>query len=216
MAALRAQVTDSAAGGGDNLTAQLTGVQAGDLLTVCFYERDGTAITSIADDVNGAWDLAVTRAATAARSGIYYFRNSGAGNPTLTVTLSGTSPRDMNFAAWSGMDTVAVDTTNNAGNSATTSHSHGAVTPSASALILTTMGIGGAHGGISLHSGFTALDIDAGGTSQRQVYAYKLAHTGAITVTHTSTSSVSSDAVVAAFLEAAGGGGGGGLAWIKA
>lgn len=207
MATLHSQTTDSAAAGG-NLVAQLTGVPAGALLAVCFYERDGGAITSIADSVNGAWSVAVTRAITAARSGIYFFPNSAAGDPTLTVQIAGTSPRDMNFSAWTGIVTASpLDTTNNAGNSAATNHTHGSITPSGSSLILTCLGLGNDHGGITLHSGFSALTVDGGtATPGRSVFAYKVAHSGAITPSHTSTNAQNSDAVVAAFLEAAGGG----------
>lgn len=205
--ALRVQNTASGTTG--TITAQLAGVQAGDLLTMCLYERDGNSITTPTDDVNGgSWTQAVSRATTAARVAIFYFQNSAAGSPTVSLTISGTSPRDINVAAWSGMATTGgTDATNNAGNSATTSHTHGSVTPSASALVLACLGLSNTHGGITQNSGFTALNVDAGGSSQRQNYAYKLAHTGAINVTETTTSTVSSDAGVAVFLESAGGGG---------
>jgi len=202
VAALRTQATGQGTTGG--VTAQLTGVLSGDLLTLCFYERDGNSITSVSDDLNGAWTQAVVRATTAARSGIYFFKNSAAGNPTVTLTISGTSPRDFNFAAWSGMVTTGgADTTNNAGNSSVTSHTHGSVTPSASALILTALGIGADHGGNTLNAGFTALNIDASAATNKQIYGYKLAHTGAVNPTHTTVNSVSSDGVVATFLESA-------------
>lgn len=204
--ALRTQNTGSANGVAD-VTTTLTGVQAGDLLTVCIYERDGAAISAVGDSVNGSWTLVATRAAIAARIGLYYFVNSGAGNPLVTVTLAGTSPRDINAAAWSGMATSSVlDTNNNAGNSATTSHTHGSVTPSAPSVLLTCAGLGNDHGGMTPNSGFTALNTDGGvANAGRRYYAYKLTHTGALNATHTSTNSQSSDAVVGAFLEAAAG-----------
>lgn len=204
-AALRTQNTGSANGAAD-VTATLTGVALGDLLTLCLYERDGAAISSISDSVNGAWTQVLTRAAVAARIAIYYFPNSAAGNPLVTATLGGTSPRDINVAAWSGIQTVSpLDTSNNAGNSAQFDHLHGSVTPSASSLLITCLGLGNDHGGMTEHAGFVALDTDPGVTNAgRRYFAYKLSHTGAINPTHTSTNSQSSDAGVAAFLEAAG------------
>jgi len=199
------RVQNTASGTTGTITAQLVGVQAGDLLAACIYERDGNSVTTPSDDVNGTWSLAATRATTAARAGLYYFQNSAAGSPTVSLTISGTSPRDMNVMAFSGMATTGgANATNNAGNSSTTSQTHGSVTPSASALIVACLGSGNDHGGRTLNSGFTGLNIDAGASTNRQIYAYKAAHTGAINVTHTTTNSVSSDAVVAAFLETAG------------
>lgn len=199
------RVQNTASGTTGTITSQLTGVQTGDLLAVCIYERDGNSVTTPSDDVNGTWSLGATRSATAARSALYYFKNSAAGNPTVSLTISGTSPRDMTVMAFSGMATTGgTDASNSAGNSSTTSQTHGSITPSASALVIACLGIGSAHGGITQNSGFTALNIDAGASSQRQNYAYKVSHTGAINVTETTTNSVSSDAVVAAFLESAG------------
>lgn len=199
---LRTQNTASGTTGG--ISAQLTGVQTGDLLVMTLYERDGNTITSVADDVNGAWTAAVNRAATAARTGIYYFPNSAAGNPTITLTISGTSPRDMNVSAWSGIQTSStLNTTGNAGNTSTTSQTHGSITPSASSLIIASLGAGSATGGSTLNTGFTALNIDAGASSQRQIYSYRTGFTGTINVTETTTNTLSSDGVDAAFLESA-------------
>ena len=154
MAALRAQAV-----GYEAADASVVAV-AGDLIVVALRERDGSTM-SIADDVNGAYTLAVTRAITVARAGIWYFRNSGGG--TLTFTVTGGSIRDYNVSVWSGMQDVAVDTTNNAGGTAT-SHAHGSLTPSAQAVVVSAMG-SGSHGGVTPHSGFTALTIHASATA---------------------------------------------------
>jgi len=207
-ATLRTQATGAASGVPD-VVATLTGVQTGDLLALCLYERDGVSIVSIGDSVNGAWTLAATRALVAARVAVYYLPNSAAGNPVVTATLGGTTPRDINVSAWSGVQTASpLDTTGNAGNSAVTSHLHGSVTPSASSLLITCLGSTD-HGGVSaLDAGFVALNIDAGVTNtNRRVYAYKVGHTGAVNPTHVVNSSSNSDAIVAAFLESVGGGG---------
>lgn len=197
MAALRAQTTGYE---GANATLALL---AGDFVIVTARERDGSALT-VSDSVNGAYLTAVTRAAIVARAGIWYFRSSAAGSANFTV--SGGSVRDYNVSAWTGLQDLAVDTTNNAGGTST-SHPHGSVTPSAAALIVTAMGTG-THGGVTPHTDFIALNISASATGERQYYSYKLAHTGAINPTHTTVNSVGADRCVAAFLESGGGGGG--------
>lgn len=205
-ATLFGQATAAISGAG-NMTAQIVGVPAGALLTVLTYERDGGTFTSVSDDLNGAWTLADTRAAVAARIGIHFFVNSAAGNPTLTVAMSSVAPRDISFAAWTGIRTLGsvFDTVNDSGNSGVTSHQHGTVTPSDTALLLTVLGSTDHGGVVALHSGFVALSIDAGVTNaNRRIYAYRTGYaSGAINPTHDVTSSSNSDTAVAAFLEAA-------------
>jgi hypothetical protein len=192
-----------------NLVASLTGVVSGDLLLACIYERDGTAITGVSDDINGSWTQAVTRGAIAARIGIFYFANAASGNPTITAAIAGTAPKGFNVSAWSGVVTSSpLDTTGNAGNNAAgmppNDQTHGSITPSAASLIITATGYGNDPGAITLHSGFTALTNDTTILEHaRQSWAYKPGHTGTINPTHVSTNSQSSDAVCAAFLEAA-------------
>lgn len=202
-AALRVQATANS-GAGVTLVATLSSVQSGDLLVACFRERDGTTINSVSDDVNGAWTVAVTRSVTAAQIAVYYLQNSAAGSPQVTVTFSGGSVQaDGNFSAWSGVVTAsALDATNSAGNTAATTHSPGSITPSAAALVLSCAGFGADHGGGAPATGFTALNVDGGATVNRQIYSYKVTHTGAITASNTSTNAVNSDACVASFLEA--------------
>lgn len=203
-AALRTQTANSGSG---DVAATLTGVQSGDLLICCIHERDGAAITGVSDTVNGSWTQAVTRAITAARVAIFYFQNSGAGNPVITVDQVGAAPMNISTSAWSGCATTGgADTTGNAGNSSTTSHTHGSVTPSASALLITVCG-GGALGADTLNTGFTMFNRDTTQLSGQQFFAYKATHTGALNPTHTSANTQSTDGVVAAFLEAGGGGG---------
>jgi hypothetical protein len=207
-ATLRVQNTGASAAA--TVTTTLTGVVAGDFLAVCIYERDGNAISSVSDDVNGAWTLAEQRAVTAAQTALYYKANSGAGAPVVTVTIGGTTPRDINAQAWSGMPTSATpDTSAEAGNSSVTAHTHGSITPSAASLVLTCLGTGANHGGVSAyHSGFTGLNVDAGVTdANRRAYAYKVTHTGAVDPTHTTVNSVNSDGIAVAFAQSAGGGG---------
>ena len=202
------------AAGNQGAGTQLNGVQAGDLLTVCVRERDGDAL-SVSDDVNGSWGAAIVSAPlTVGQSKIFAFRNSAAGNPTVSVT--GGTVRDWNAAAWIGYQTGAgvFDVTGSVTNSATTSQTHddSGITPSASALILTAWtGTQNVSQSVTPHSGFTALTVAQVGGDDRQYYAYKEAHTGSINPTHTTGTSITTDACCAAFLALAGGGGGGGI-----
>ena len=204
MASLRSQTTGNEAADASGVT-----LVAGDLIVVTLRERDGSTM-AVSDSVNGAYTRALAAPITVGVAEIWYFRNSAGGTANFTVT--GGSLRDYNVSVWIGMQTGAgtLDTTNSNTNSATTSHAHGSVTPSASALIVTALTCG-THGGFTPHSGFTALTAGPSGSGvDRQHYAYKLAHTGAVNPTHTSGNSITSDACCAAFLESGGGGGGGG------
>lgn len=196
------------------LTSQTTGTEAGTVnvtvasgerIIVTLRERDGSAMT-VSSSLDGGLTQVVTSAALAARASIFYLQAPTAG--THTITVSGGSVRDFNVQVWAGLQNAAADTSNSATNNSVTSHSHGAITPSAASLIITALGSTD-HGGFTPNSGFTALSVDGLATNNRQYYAYKTGHTGSITPTHTSTNSCLSDAVCAAFLESGGGGGGG-------
>lgn len=190
-----------------NETANATGVSlsAGDLVVVALRERDGNTM-AVSDSVNGAYTRCVAAPITVVVIEIWYFRNSAAGTASFTVT--GGSVRDYNVSVWSGMQDVACSS-NGTTNSATTSQTHGSVTPSGSALLVTAFG-GATHGGVTPHSSggaFTALTAGpTAGAVDRQYYAYKLAHTGTINPTHTTGNSITTNAAVAVFLETAAGG----------
>lgn len=203
--ALRTQNTASGSGVA-NASCSVT-VVSGDRIVVCIYERDGGAISSVTSDIDGALTQDRQRAVTAAQSAIYSKSNATGGTHTITVDFGTGRTFDFTVAVFSGQATTGADTTNAAGNSATTSHGYGAVTPSASALVITCLGTGSDHGGATVPAGFTALNVDAGANTNRQSYAYKEGHTGAVTPTTTTVNSVSSDGTIAAYLESAGGGG---------
>jgi hypothetical protein len=198
---------ESTGSGTTTLTATLTGVQTGDLLVACIYERDGNVISGVADDLNGAWGLIFSRAVSVARVAMYFVANSAPGNPLVTATIGGTAPRDMNVSAWSGVPTTAtVDTTANTTTSGATAHLHGSITPSAASLLITAAGSTDHGGVVAYDTDFIGLTVDAGANPTRQFYAYKTGHTGIINPTHTVTNSVNSEAGVAAFVETAGAG----------
>jgi hypothetical protein len=200
MAALSTQATGYE---GNDATGVV--IPAGALVVVAVRERDGSTI-AVSSSIDGAFTRAVAAPLSVGLSEIWYKRNSAGGTASFTVT--GGSVRDYNVSVWTGMQDVAVDTTNGATNSSTTSHTHGSVTPSAQALIVTAL-TGADNGGMTPHTGFTALNNAgvAAGTQGRQYYAYKLAHTGAVNPTHVSTNTITTDACCAAFLETAAGGG---------
>lgn len=204
MAALRSQTTGDETGNASGVT-----LVAGDLVVVTLRERDGSTM-AVSDSINGSYTLAVNAPLTVGRCGIYYFRNSGAGTATFTVT--GGTVRDYVVSVWSGMQTGVgtFDTSGSVTSAAGTSHAHAGsnITPSASAVVITAWAGTGDHGGVTPHTGFFILNASAtGGGVARQYYAYKLAHTGAINPTHTSVNSITTDGAVAAFLESGGGGG---------
>jgi hypothetical protein len=153
MAFLRGETT------GNELGDASIAASAGDLIVVTLRERDGSTM-AVSDGTNGSYTRAVAAPVTVVVTEIWYFRNSAAA--TLAFTVTGGSVRDYNVSVWGGMQDVAVNTTNSVTNSATTSHTHGSVTPSASALIITSHA-GATHGGMTPHSGFTALTAGASG-----------------------------------------------------
>jgi hypothetical protein len=97
-------------------------VSAGDLLVGCVLVDSGHTVVSVADSVNGAWSLAETAATS--QAGIindvcYYFQNSGAGTPTVTVTESSTGALNViKLVAFSGVKTSSAKVASNHANGA--------------------------------------------------------------------------------------------------
>lgn len=124
-----------------------------------------TLPTGIADDVNGAWNLANGRGnafGTAAISqGIYYFPNSASGSVTITVTYAGSVTNLFKCAEFSTATPtgVTLETSNDADNTTTTTHGHGSISTAGTGLLLT-----GATADASLtetaNANFTALSDD--------------------------------------------------------
>jgi hypothetical protein len=189
-------------------------VTAGDRIIVCVREHNGTAITSVSSDVDGALTQEVNRSVNAANVYIWSLRASATGgNHVITVaTAGGNTTFDFNASTWGGVVTTgAADTSTGNGGAATTTPNHGSITPSAAALIITAWGGGSDNGGETGGSdGMTALQNTAdanSGNVGKQYYQYKVTHTGAIDGDFTTTNSVAYDGVIAAFLESGGGGG---------
>lgn len=193
-----------------NEVADAAGVvlSSGHLVVVLLRERDGSTM-AVSDSVNGAYTRAVAAPVTVGVAEIWYKQNSSAGTATFTVT--GGSQRDYVVAVFSGAATTGgPDVTNGATSASGTSHPHGSITPSASAIVVTALATNSGTGLMTVAAGYTALTIGSsgGGSAEKQFYAYKLGHTGATNPDHVSTNSVISNAAIAAFLESGGGGGG--------
>lgn len=88
-------------------------VSAGSFLIL--YVRDGadetTTISSVTDSVNGAWTLLegpIDHPSATQRAWCYYFENSGAGTPTVTVNLSASIATYLAVAEFRGVPTSSV------------------------------------------------------------------------------------------------------------
>ncbi len=84
---------NSDGGGATTLTFTYgSAVLAGSLLRCFITSTGGTPVSGVSDSVNGAWTLAkaVDEASNFSTSE-YYFPNSAAGTPTITVTYSGST-----------------------------------------------------------------------------------------------------------------------------
>lgn len=210
-AALRVQNTGAVASGNTGNTS-LAGVQAGDMIVLCFIEQNGNAMGTPSSDLDGNLALAEARngVSGAAHAAIWYLKNASAGTHVITVPSNGSSTTyDFNASAWSGcVTTGGADTTGENGGASTQNHNHSSITPSASSLIIAAWGCGGDNGGETQGSdGMSTLNISGSAGAGRQFYQYKTGHTGAIDGDFTTTNSVSFDCVIAAFLETGGGGG---------
>lgn len=206
--AIALRVSSTLAATGTTATSgALTGTQSGDLITVVLRERDGGTPTGVSDSVNGAWDLtnnlAVARGAGVGdHIRIYYFWNSGAGNPTVTVDYGGSVVFNAYVDCWSGAQTTSavLDQTNSTTNGSGTSHSHGSITMTATGLALTGTAYSGEDGGVTPATDFTVAD-----TLDKSSRQYRITTAITTTATETSANSTGSNGAIASFKEASGG-----------
>lgn len=192
----------------------LTSVVAGSTLVVMIGNRTSTDLpTGISDTVNGAWTLTngVGNGANGIASGIYFFPNSGAGSPVITVTYSASVTNIMAAQEWGvSNSSVTEEASNSASNAAGTTHSHGSVTTAGAGLILTACVQSGTLTE-TVASGFTAL-TDNG---LRLWMQYKITTTGETTTgSYTSVESAGTEGTILALMEPSAGGYS--LAWIRA
>jgi hypothetical protein len=185
-------------------TVQLTGVGAGDTLVVCLRERDQSADPTVSDDVNGAWSTAVvSRNTTTARVSLFAFHNSGAGNPTITLTYGANKVFQGIAAAFNSTGAMSTGSTNNNGMTST-SHNAGNVTAGLGVMVACS-GHSADSGGETIGDGFTAFTMTAG---EREYHRYKITTGETVDADYTTVNSVSADHVLAGFTDAGGGGGG--------
>lgn len=195
-----------------DVSTTLTGVQSGDLLVACTIERDGAVVNGISDDVNGAWTQIFSRAASAARVAMYYKVNSGAGNPTVTADFnSGTSPKIITAAAFSGMATSSVlDQSNNTSTASNTNHTHGSITPTTTVMVFACLGFSADSNGVTYDGTLTAIPSVTFPASwvNRGSVGYRLSQAAsAYNPTNVTSNSVSSEGGQASFVQSGGGGG---------
>lgn len=194
-------------GFGTTCAATLTAT-AGNLLTFMWRERDGNAITSVADPTNGNWTVGRAEVGTGQDgAAVYYFANTAAGSITVTVTWSGNTVGNCLIAEWSGALTSSVlGNTTTATQAATTNHNQGSVV-AAAGVILAASAQTNDGGTDTSTSGFTALTAHAS-AGDRQAYWYKITAGETTDGAYTTSNSVGSRGVNVVFLQSGGGGGG--------
>lgn len=192
-------------------TRTLTGVAAGNILQVDIGNRTATTLpTDISDSVNGAWPLVDGtdghgrgHASVGISQGCYFFRNSGAGNPLITVTFAGSVTSLMKATELhpDNAASVTLEDFAHADNVAATTHSTGTVDTAGTGILLT-----GNTAGSSLTetvaAGYTAKSDDGLRMwTQYQVRASGVSgHDGA----HTTSAGGDSVGVIIALTDAAG------------
>lgn len=202
MATLRVQVSYNQGFGTELTNILLTGVVAGDLLTLCLRERDGSAEPTVSDNVNGSWgasDITDADPSGNGRVSIFSFVNAAGGDTTISVVYGVNRVFQGNAAAWApaGGTTFSVDQTNSNSTASTTSHNAGAITAGAGVIIAA-----GTHsansGGETIGDSFTALTMAAG---EREYHRYKLTSGETVDADYTTTNSISTNQVICSFLE---------------
>lgn len=107
---------------GTSGTITLTGVTAGNLLTVVVDDVDGNAVSfTVSDDKGNAWLSAVSNDNGGYSSAILYCLSAIAGTTVITVTSSGTTDFVAQAQEWSG-GVWSLDTTSFIDEGSTTSH----------------------------------------------------------------------------------------------
>ena len=102
-------VSWNASAGGTTVTKSMgSNVTAGNLLVVTAI-TDGASITSVADNLNGAWTNAVSTTLSNTNARIDYFANTIAGTMTVTYTFSasGVGKITAGLYEWTGIATAS-------------------------------------------------------------------------------------------------------------
>jgi hypothetical protein len=150
-------LVQSVAGAGATASVALSGVAAGSLLVaeVRIGPPFGATVT-VSDSVNGAWTLAASKEQVSDVHTVYvfFFPNSAAGNPTITVSAS-TGTTRLNASEWAGVSDDPLGNTAGAQSGAGGPLDSGAITVSAGDLVF----------GAASNDGAASADWTAGGTT---------------------------------------------------
>lgn len=165
-------VRSSGAAGSSSWSLTYEGaVASGDIL-IGHFVVDGSTITGVSDDVNGAWTKAVAEPGFSAVE-IWYKLNSAAGTPEVTATYSDSSNSfDITLLAIRGTS-IALGSTNHATGTGTSTPDPGAITIAATEALI----FGGVHHQGSEQtagSGYTLLNSTNGAYNsacQYQIFA---------------------------------------------
>lgn len=214
----------NATASGTTITATLTGVTAGNLLTLqlSFYQSSSQTAVATPTDSNGTFSVAIAPTALnlsldSFASAIYYEANAAAGTHTATVTLHGSPVGHVTFIEWSGAATSSVlDKTASNGSISTTQNRASGTTAALTAsndlalvALAVASGAGQTNAAISdPPSGYTSLYAQQDTAVDVGVeFAYQLLSSSAAqstTWTWTDSTTAGSMGVIATFLAAAG------------
>ena len=207
MATLRVQTSFNQGFGTELTNILLTGVVAGDLLTLCLRERDGSAEPTVSDNVNGSWgasDITDADPSGNGRASIFSFVNAAGGDTTISVVYGVNRVFQGNAAAWTpaGGTTFSVDQTGS--NSPATTMNHAAASITAGAGVIIAAAAHSANsGGETIGDGFTALTMVAG---EREYHRYKLTSGETVDADYTTVNTISSNQIITSYLETSAGG----------
>lgn len=141
-----------------------TAVSSGNTLVAMVVLRTTQTDTGISDSVNGAWTCpaGANYSDGSAKVMICYFNNTGAGTPTLTLSLGGNSATYWNLTEWSGVANSSPEDGTSEGADAATPFSAGAgLTSTSAGLITCVFGAGANFTGGTPATGFTNLTNNA-------------------------------------------------------
>lgn len=159
-------------------------VTLGNTLVIQIAVRTLQTITSVVDSVNGTLTCpAGSTHSDASRSIIVcYFNNTGAGTPTVTLTLGGASATYWNISEWSGVADTSPEDGTSEGSDASNPFTAGAgLTSTTAGLIVCGFSSSATITGATPATGFTALTNNA----VRDYFEYRV---GSATTSDCSTS----------------------------
>lgn len=166
-------------------TCTFTGaVTSGNTLVALVAIRNTQTDTGISDDVNGAWTCpaGANYSDGGKKAMLCYYNNTGAGTPTLTLSLGSASATYWNISEWSGVANSSPEDTASEGGDVSAPFTAGAgLTSTTAGLIVCVFSADATISGATPATGFTALTNSA----LRDYFEYRV---GSATTTDCSTS----------------------------